>query len=110
MKTLAVIEQECCPPVLTPDMTDADADLAARVFKALGDPARVKLLSALAGAAAEGCCVCDLIPSTGLSQPTVSHHLKILKNAGLLQREKRGTWAYYRIDRKALAAVRRALR
>ena len=110
-KAIAVIDPEaCCPPVLTDRISDKDAAIAARAFKALGDPARVKLLACLSGQDNEEACVCDLIPATGLSQPTVSHHLKVLHAAGLVTREKRGTWAYYRIDRRALGAVRKALR
>ena len=83
-------------------MSEADADTTAAVFKALADPARVRLINLLATADAP-VCVCQLTPSLGLAQPTVSHHLKKLVQAGLLQREQRGIWAYYSLDREGLA-------
>ena len=81
----------------------------ARTFKALGDPARVRLLAVVAASAGGEACVCDLVEPVGLSQPTVSHHLKILVDAGLLHREKRGVWAYYALVPGALDAVARNL-
>lgn len=81
-------------------MSAADAEATATVFKALADPARVRLVNLLA-VAEEPVCVCELTPAIGLSQPTVSHHLKKLVQAGLLEREQRGVWAYYRLDRNA---------
>jgi ArsR family transcriptional regulator len=109
VKRIATVEA-CCPPLLVHRISERDAAQAARAFKALGDPARVKLLSFLAACDDDEACVCDLIPATGLSQPTVSHHMKILHDAGLVQREKRATWVYYKLDRRALATMRRALR
>jgi ArsR family transcriptional regulator, arsenate/arsenite/antimonite-responsive transcriptional repressor len=90
----------CCRP-LDDDLTADDADTTAALFKALADPARVRIVSLLARSA-EPACVCELTPSLGLSQPTVSHHLKKLVQAGLLEREQRGVWAYYSLDRSAL--------
>lgn len=75
-------------------------DLAAR-FKALADPTRVAIVNQLARA--EEVCVCDLVPDSGLSQPTISHHLKLLRAAGLVTSERRGTWAYYRLAPDAVA-------
>ena len=75
----------------------AEADDVARRFKALGDPTRVRLISIVAASDGQEACVCDLTEPVGLSQPTVSHHLKILMDAGFLTRSKRGTWAYYRL-------------
>jgi ArsR family transcriptional regulator len=83
-------------------MTETEAIATAAVFKALADPARVRLVNILA-TAAESVCVCQLTPVLGLSQPTVSHHLKKLVDAGLLRREQRGIWAYYSLDRIGLA-------
>jgi ArsR family transcriptional regulator, arsenate/arsenite/antimonite-responsive transcriptional repressor len=83
-------------------MTETEAIATAAVFKALADPARVRLVNILA-TAAESVCVCQLTPVLGLSQPTVSHHLKKLVDAGLLRREQRGIWAYYSLDRNGLA-------
>jgi ArsR family transcriptional regulator len=97
----------CCKPLATPALSDDDAESAARLFRALGDPARVKILNLLA-TSEEPVCVCELVPALGRSQPTVSHHLRKLTEAGLLAREQRGVWAFYSIDPEAtgrLAAV-----
>ena len=105
MKPLTVIEPvlpvACCTPLDAPSMTDEEAGAAAAVFKALSDPARVRIVNMLA-TADEGVCVCDLIPHLGLSQPTVSHHLRKLAEAGLVHREQRGTWAFYSLNEAAL--------
>lgn len=98
----------CCP-VLDEPLDDADAERVARVFKALADPARVKLLSLIATSPGGEACACNLVEPLGLAQPTVSHHLKVLTDAGLLLREKRATWAFYRPNREALAAAAAAL-
>ena len=87
----------CCRPLAAPSLSDEEAAAAARLFKALGDPARVKILNLLTSAV-EGACVCDLTETLGLSQPTVSHHLKKLTEAGLLRREQQGTWACFTLD------------
>jgi ArsR family transcriptional regulator, arsenate/arsenite/antimonite-responsive transcriptional repressor len=92
----------CCSPLDHEGMTDAEAVGTASVFKALSDPARVKIVNVLARTAAP-VCVCELTPVLRLAQPTVSHHLKKLVEAGLLQREQRGVWAYYTLDREAVA-------
>ena len=86
-------------------MSELDAETLAASLKALADPARLRLLSLLA--ANEGCesCVCDLVEPLGLSQPTVSHHLKVLVDAGLVSREKRGVWAYYALVPGALDSI-----
>ena len=99
----------CCSPVTGGVLDDEAAERLARVFKALGDPTRVKLLSLIAAAGAEGACVCDLIEPVRLSQPTVSHHMRQLVDAGLITREQRGKWAYYRLVNGALVAVAGAL-
>jgi ArsR family transcriptional regulator, arsenate/arsenite/antimonite-responsive transcriptional repressor len=98
----------CCRPLDAPALSDDEADATATLFKALGDPARVRIVNLLA-TSDEPVCVCELIPPLGLSQPTVSHHLKKLTSAGLLRREQRGVWAYYSIDEDALARVRALL-
>ena len=85
------------------DVNDEAAATAA-LFKALGDPTRVRIVNMLA-AADDGVCVCDLTPHLGLSQPTVSHHLRKLANAGLLRRRQEGTWAFYSLDRDALSRL-----
>ena len=92
----------CCQPLDRAGLTEEDAEATASVFKALGDPARVTIVNLLARSP-EPVCVCELTPALGLAQPTVSHHLKKLVEAGLLQREQRGVWAYYALDREALA-------
>ena len=94
----------CCAPLAASNLTDEEADATARLFRALGDPARVRLVNLLLQADGP-VCVCDLTPPTGLAQPTVSHHLKKLVEAGLLRREERGTWAYYEIDESAMARL-----
>jgi ArsR family transcriptional regulator len=92
MKNLTVLQPLCCGPDLPALDPEAADDLAA-VFKALSDPTRVAIVSRLASG--EACCVCDLTETFELSQPTVSHHLRILRDAGLVQAERRGTFAYY---------------
>jgi ArsR family transcriptional regulator len=92
----------CCQPLDHDGLTDDEARGTAAVFKALSDPARVKIVNLLARAP-EAVCVCELTPAIGLAQPTVSHHLKKLVEAGLLHREQRGVWAYYTLDREAVA-------
>jgi ArsR family transcriptional regulator len=99
----------CCAPVLHSRFGKRDADELAGVFRALGDPGRLRLLSFLAAQPDGEACVCHLTAPLELSQPTVSHHLRILSDAGLLDREKRGTWVYYRIVPARLEALRAAL-
>jgi ArsR family transcriptional regulator len=94
----------CCVPLAHPTLSDEDAAATASVFRALADPARVRIVNLLA--AAEGpVCVCEITQSLGLSQPTVSHHLKKLLDTGLVEREQRGTWSFYSLDREGLARV-----
>lgn len=100
-----------CRPPLVGEPLDADVAAAlARTFKALGDPARLRLLSMIAGHAGGEACVCDLAGAFDLSAPTISHHLKVLREAGLISGERRGTWVYYRARTEALAALSRLLR
>jgi ArsR family transcriptional regulator, arsenate/arsenite/antimonite-responsive transcriptional repressor len=94
----------CCAPLATPLLSDEEAEATAALFRALGDPARVRILNALA--TTDGpVCVCELVDPLGLSQPTVSHHLKKLTDAGLLEREQRGRWAYYSLDPEAASTL-----
>jgi ArsR family transcriptional regulator len=95
----------CCSPLAGPPMSQDDAETTAGVFKALADPARVRIVNLLA-TAGEAQCVCDLTAPVGLSQPTVSHHLKKLTDAGLLHREQRGIWAFYSIEPGVLDRLR----
>ncbi len=99
----------CCSPVTGGLIADEAAETLARMFKALGDPKRVKLLSLIAAAPEGEACICDLTEPVGLSQPTVSHHMKLLVEAGLATREQRGKWAYYRIAPNALRSLAAAL-
>lgn len=100
----------CCVPRATSSLSAADAERIARVFKALGDPTRVHLLSLIASGEGGEACICDLTAPVGLSQGTVSHHMKLLVDAGLVTREQRGRWAYYALDDDALDAAADALR
>jgi ArsR family transcriptional regulator len=98
----------CCVPLGASALSGPEAEATADLFKALGDPARVRIVNVLATGAGEPVCVCELTEPLGLSQPTVSHHLKKLLDAGLVDREQRGKWAYYTLRREAvekLAAV-----
>ncbi|MEU1087648.1 ArsR/SmtB family transcription factor [Streptomyces sp. NPDC005576] len=98
----------CCPPLTERPMSAEEAQTASRMFKALGDPVRLRLFSAVASHEGGEACVCD-ISDVGVSQPTVSHHLKKLKEAGLLASERRGTWVYYRVEPSVLAGMGRLL-
>jgi ArsR family transcriptional regulator len=99
----------CCAP-LTGGVLDAEsAGRLARMFKALGDPTRVRLVSMIAATDGGEACICDLTAPVGLSQGTVSHHMKILADAGLVSREQRGKWAFYRVEPSTLTAMAAAL-
>jgi len=87
----------CCGMSATTVMDRAEAESTATLLKAVADPVRLQLLSLIRAAEGHEACVCDLTPAVGLSQPTVSHHLRVLTEAGLLTRERRGTWAWFRI-------------
>lgn len=95
----------CCPPLTAQPLSQAQADQMVPLLKALADPVRLRLMSLVASHAGGEACVCDLNEAFDLSQPTISHHLKVLHDAGLLDREKRGVWAYYRVRTDALASV-----
>ena len=100
--------ETCCAPVLDSVISEAEAEELAAAFKVLADPARLRLLSLIASAGDEAC-ACDLVEPVGRSQPTVSHHLAVLTEAGLLTREKRGKWAWYRVVPERMAVLRDAL-
>ena len=99
----------CCPPVRTDVLDEGAAKTLARSFGALADPTRLRLLSFIASADADEVCACDLVDVSGRSQPTVSHHMKILLDAGLVTRDKRGLWVWYRLVPSRLDALRRVL-
>ena len=103
MKTLPVLRPLCCTSD-APPLPAADARRLATAFKALADPTRVAIVNRLSGA--DVLCVCDLTATFELSQPTVSHHLRILRDAGLVEAERRGTWAYYRLVPEAIGRLR----
>jgi ArsR family transcriptional regulator, arsenate/arsenite/antimonite-responsive transcriptional repressor len=104
-KTLELTPVEtvaCCSPLTSQPITLEQAERIAPLVKALADPVRLRLLSLIASHAGQEACVCDLNDAFELSQPTISHHLKLLHGSGLLEREKRGVWVYYRVNKAAL--------
>ena len=106
MKTLPVLPTLCCTTD-APLLSDPEAGELASRFKALADPTRVAIVNRLSQA--DCVCVCDLTEAFDLSQPTISHHLRILREAGLVEASRRGTWAYYRLVPEAVGALRTAL-
>jgi len=98
-----LVPADCCRPLDEDGLTAEDGEATAALFKALADPARLRLLSLIQSQPGGEACVCHLTEPLGLTQPTVSHHLKKLVQAGLLTREQRGVWAYYTLDREGLA-------
>ena len=106
MKTLPLVEQPCCAPG-SPPLPEATRATLAHRFKALADPARIAIVNRLAGA--DEVCVCAFVDDLELAQPTVSHHLRILREAGLVDVERRGTWAYYRLVPDAVESLAFAL-
>jgi ArsR family transcriptional regulator len=100
---------DCCLPLGESSLQSGEAEAIAQVFKALGDPARVKIVSLLAESD-QPVCACEFVPALGLTQATVSHHLKKLTLAGLLEREQRGKWAYFSLDAEALARLENLVR
>jgi len=99
----------CCTPLTNETIDPERAVDLAKKLKALADPTRLRLVSLVAASEGDGACVCDLIEPVGLSQPTVSHHLKILTEAGFLTRRKRGTWAYFNLVPGALGELSQLL-
>ena len=99
----------CCAPVRTDMLDETQAAVLAGSFAALSDPIRLRLLSYIASAEADEVCACELTEPSGRSQPTVSHHMKILVDAGLVEREKRGLWVWYRLVPSRLDALRSVL-
>jgi ArsR family transcriptional regulator, arsenate/arsenite/antimonite-responsive transcriptional repressor len=106
MLTLTPVEAvACCSPLSREPLSQEAADRIAPMLKALADPVRLRLLSLVASHEGGEACVCDLNDAFELSQPTISHHLKVLHEAGLLQREKRGVWVYYRSSPTAMSSL-----
>jgi ArsR family transcriptional regulator, arsenate/arsenite/antimonite-responsive transcriptional repressor len=106
MKLLAQID-ECSTSVLEAPLGESDAEALASALRAVADPARLRLISVIAAQPGAEACVCDLTAPVGLSQPTVSHHLKLLHDAGILDREQRGRWVHYSIRPQAMDLVAR---
>ena len=106
---VAVLAEPCCGSLLQSPLEEPDAIEHAAAFAALADPARLRLLSLVATAPAGEVCVCDLVAPIGKSQPTVSHHLKVLADAGLVTSERRGRWAWYRAVPEQLERLRGVL-
>jgi ArsR family transcriptional regulator, arsenate/arsenite/antimonite-responsive transcriptional repressor len=107
---LPLLADECCTPLLREPLTATQAAGLAQILKALADPTRLRLVSMVAWHEGGEACVCELTDPLGLAQPTISHHLKILVDAGILTRDKRGKWAYYALVPGALDAVSAVLR
>jgi len=101
---MSVYPTDCCASLAAPTISDDEAAATAELFRALADPARVKIVNQLANAT-EPVCACEIVPMLGLAQPTVSHHLKKLTDAGLLVREQRGKWAYFSLDADAAGTL-----
>lgn len=99
----------CCGSVVAGPLTESDAEDLAAAFKVLSDPIRLRMLSLVASADAGEVCACDLVEPSGRSQPTVSHHLALLVEAGVVSREKRGRWAWYRVVPERLSTLQQAL-
>ena len=108
-KSLTVLDPAgaaaCCPPLSAEPLSQAQAEQVAPLLKALAEPVRLRLMSLIASHPGGEACVCDLNGAFDLSQPTISHHLKVLNEAGLVDRDKRGVWVYYRVRPQALAAI-----
>jgi ArsR family transcriptional regulator, arsenate/arsenite/antimonite-responsive transcriptional repressor len=102
---LPILADECCTPLQREPLTAAQAADLARILKALADPTRLRLVSMVSAHEGGEACVCDLTEPLGLSQPTISHHLKILVDAGIFTRDQRGKWAYYALVPRALDAL-----
>jgi ArsR family transcriptional regulator, arsenate/arsenite/antimonite-responsive transcriptional repressor len=95
----------CCSPLSAGPLSDGQAERVAPLLKALADPVRLRLMSLVASHPGGEACVCDLNDAFDLSQPTISHHLKVLHDVGLVERDKRGVWVYYRAHTQALASL-----
>jgi ArsR family transcriptional regulator, arsenate/arsenite/antimonite-responsive transcriptional repressor len=109
MKLIQTIDADCCPKVLAAPLEEDEAGRLAGALRVLAEPARLRLLSIIGATSGGEACVCDLTEPLGLSQPTVSHHLKVLAEAGLVERERRGRWVYYRVRPEPLELLRGAL-
>ncbi|MEO8424739.1 MAG: metalloregulator ArsR/SmtB family transcription factor [Actinomycetota bacterium] len=109
MKLIQTIDSECCPQLLAEPLDEAASERLAAALRVLADPARLRLLSILGAHPSGEACVCELTAPLGLSQPTVSHHLRVLADAGLVGREKRGRWVFFWVLPEPLELLRGAL-
>ena len=109
MKLVELITEQCCPPVLRETLSQEEAEGTAAALKVVADPARLRILNFISAQPSGEACVCNLTDPLGLSQPTVSHHLKVLADAGLVEREQRGRWAFFRLVPERLQLLRDAL-
>jgi ArsR family transcriptional regulator len=109
VKLVATITASACPPLLQGPLDQGEAERLARALKTIADPARLRLLSLIQAQPGGEACVCHLTEPLGLTQPTVSHHLKVLHDAGLVERERRGSWVYYRVVPETLGVLRDVL-
>lgn len=109
MRSVLALDAQCCAPLRSVALEPEPAELLARRFAALSDPVRLRLMSLLATSTDGAVCVCDLVEPVGKSQPTVSHHLKVLREAGLVTSEKRGTNVWYSVVPEALESLRTVL-
>jgi ArsR family transcriptional regulator, arsenate/arsenite/antimonite-responsive transcriptional repressor len=105
LPVLTTSESTCCTPLVTEPIDAQTADELSRVFKALADPVRLQLLSLIGAHAGGEACVCELAGAFELTQPTISHHLRVLREAGLIDSERRGTWVYYWVIPSALTRL-----
>jgi ArsR family transcriptional regulator len=106
---LPLVDEACCAPMVAEPLTESAAADLAQGFKALGDPVRLRLLSLIAARAGDEVCVCDLTDAFAQTGPTISHHLRVLREAGLVRCQRRGTWVYYWIVPEQLATLSRLL-
>jgi ArsR family transcriptional regulator, arsenate/arsenite/antimonite-responsive transcriptional repressor len=109
MNVVEILAEACVPRLVEAPLVRPEAERLAEAMRVLADPARLQLLSLIAASPGAEACVCNLTTPLGLSQPTVSHHLKLLHEAGLLDRDQRGRWAYYRLRSERLRELHRAL-
>jgi ArsR family transcriptional regulator, arsenate/arsenite/antimonite-responsive transcriptional repressor len=109
MRLIQEIDQTCCPPLVGSVLSESEAERLAQALRVIADPARLRLVSLVAASDGGESCVCDLTDRLDLGQPTVSHHLRVLTDAGILRRERRGRWAYYRIEPEPLELLRGAI-
>jgi ArsR family transcriptional regulator, arsenate/arsenite/antimonite-responsive transcriptional repressor len=109
VKPIATLTAECPPLLEGRPLESSEAETLAKALRVLADPARLRLLSLIQSQPEHEACVCNLTEPLGLSQPTVSHHLKVLLDAGLVERERRGSWAYFRVVPEPLGSLRELL-